>query len=143
MAESLLLLVDDEPTVLSALKRLTMRAGYVVRTASSAEQAISCLEDVGVVISDLFMPGMNGIEFLRQVRKDRPMTTRYLLTGAVGFNGLATAVADGSVSSVLYKPWDDQMLLRAIERGFEIHAHRFVPQGKPNALIRLRDDCGI
>lgn len=149
MADALLLLVDDDPAVLAALKRLTMRAGYVVRTASGPDHALSCLEDVGVVVADLLMPGMNGVQFLRQVRKEKPLTTRYLLTEALGFNGVATAVADGSVSGVLYKPWDERMLLRALERGFETHAQRFAVGGapltvlRPNLALATRDEYGI
>lgn len=79
------LLVDDEPGVLNALARLFRRTGAEVRTAPSAEVALSLLDEFApdVVVSDHRMAGMTGVELLRVVGARFPATRRVLLSGYV------------------------------------------------------------
>ncbi|MDA0205660.1 MAG: response regulator [Acidobacteria bacterium] len=77
-------IVDDEEMVLTSLRSfLLLETDYEVETFSSPQAAISTLRDkpVDLVISDYLMPGMNGIEFLLEVKALYPFATRILLTG--------------------------------------------------------------
>ncbi|MBI5640538.1 MAG: response regulator [Nitrospirae bacterium] len=69
-----LLIVEDEDTLCESLKRVFMREGYEVDIASSAEDALSMLEDKSydVIITDIMLPGMNGIELLKKCRVLNP-----------------------------------------------------------------------
>jgi len=78
-----ILFVDDEPAVLDGYKR-TLHRDFEVDTAVGGEAGLASFGDRGpysVVISDMRMPGMNGAEFLAQVRQSAPDTVRMLLTG--------------------------------------------------------------
>jgi len=78
------LFVDDEPSVLEGYKRMLHRE-FEVDTAVSGEQGLTLIRDRGpysVVISDMRMPGMNGAQFLAQVRQRAPDTIRMLLTAS-------------------------------------------------------------
>ena len=80
-----LLLVDDEPHILSALKRLVRREGYPILTAASAQEGLELLanHEVAVVMSGQRMPHMTGSEFLAKVRVMYPDTIRIILKTAV------------------------------------------------------------
>ncbi len=78
------LCVDDEPNILSALRRMLSLEGFQVLTADSGSAALDLLnkEPVDVIISDMQMPNMNGAELLETVSKKWPKTMRLMLTGA-------------------------------------------------------------
>jgi len=83
-----ILLVDDEVRVLEAMRR-NLRTHFDITTATSAAEAINILEHQGpfaVLVSDLRMPGMGGLELLAQARNLAPDTTRVLLTPDISRN---------------------------------------------------------
>ena len=98
------LLVDDDEMLLAGLKR-QLRNRFKIETAISGEDAVKMVEENGpyaVVVSDYIMPGMNGIEFLRQVKVSDPHTIRMMLTGSaditlshLGHSELPTSIAMG------------------------------------------------
>ena len=102
------LLVDDEPNVRSSLKRSLRGEGYDFVEASGPEEAITTLKQrkVDVVISDLAMPGMGGLEFIKVVRFRWPDCVRLILTGHADLDTAIQAINDGSVHQFLRKPWD-------------------------------------
>nr|WP_315229404.1 response regulator [uncultured Limnohabitans sp.] len=77
------LCVDDEPNILSALRRMLSLNSFKVLTADSGQTALELLAStpVDVVISDMHMPEMNGAELLAAVKERHPDTMRILLTG--------------------------------------------------------------
>lgn len=107
-----LLLVDDEPGVLNALRRVFRQESYEVVTAASGPEALGLLreEPFHVVISDFMMPVMNGGELLRQVRQLRPETIRIMLTGHADVNAVMGAMKLGAVYKFILKPWNDDDL---------------------------------
>ena len=107
-----LLLVDDEENILSALRRLLRRDGHQIHTATSGAQGLEVLarENVDVIVSDQRMPGMTGTEFLRHARQLRPDTVRIVLSGYTELESVTSAINEGSVYKFLTKPWDDQQL---------------------------------
>ena len=93
-----LLLVDDEPSILSALRRLLRPTGHTVLTATSGAEGLALLatQEVALVVSDMRMPGMDGAQFLEQVRAQCPDTVRLLsVAGSVANLGSGEAPAGG------------------------------------------------
>jgi response regulator RpfG family c-di-GMP phosphodiesterase len=117
MTPPCILFVDDEPHVLQALER-QFRKKYNIATAVGPEaglQAMSNGNSIAVVISDLRMPGMSGIQFLTRVRQGWPDTVRLMLTGQADFADAIAAVNQGNIFQFLTKPCPAAMLERALE----------------------------
>lgn len=117
-----ILLVDDEPSVLKALKRELSLSGFIVLTAGSGYEALSILEqeDVGIVISDYMMPGMDGIELLLQVRNRYPSVYRAMLSGYIEEATVFRALVKGIASIYFAKPWNGRDLASRIEHIFQL-----------------------
>src|SRR5579864_8815 len=101
-----ILFVDDEPEVLKGYKRI-LRGDFQLSTALSGEDALAEIGKKGlyeVVVSDMKMPGMNGIQLLSQVRAVAPQTIRVVLTGHADIETAMTAVNEGAVFRFLTKP---------------------------------------
>ncbi|OYV01797.1 MAG: hypothetical protein CFE45_03250, partial [Burkholderiales bacterium PBB5] len=94
-----LLLVDDEPHILAALKRLFRRDGYRVLTAASGAEGLEqlALHPVDVILSDQRMPGMTGVDFLRRTKALHPHTVRMTLSGFTDLQSIIDAVNEGAV----------------------------------------------
>ncbi|MDP1692868.1 MAG: EAL domain-containing protein [Burkholderiaceae bacterium] len=118
-----LLLLDDEPNILAALRRTLRRDGWCVHATGSPQEALDILaaHPVGVVISDQRMPQMNGTEFLRQVRQLYPETVRILLSGYSEIAAVTAAVNEGAVWKYLSKPWDEEALREQVRLAFVEH----------------------
>ena len=106
-----LLLVDDESRILSALRRALRREGYELLAAESARQALRLLDErpVDMVLSDHKMPGMSGLELLGEVAARRPGTARLLITGwpeEVPRDQLERI----GIRALIPKPWDQDQL---------------------------------
>jgi len=102
------LLVDDEPRMLSALRRTLRRTGLALETASNAEEALARTAKgppVDLVISDHKMPGRTGVELLQEIRRVSPATARILLSGWTSEIDPGALAAAGC-AAVLGKPWD-------------------------------------
>lgn len=109
------LCVDDEPHILRALQWL-LKKDFEVATATSATEALRLLQrdDFDVVISDQRMPGVTGVEFLREVRKLAPRAVRILLTGYAELDAMVRSVNESEVFRFITKPWDVKTLPQLI-----------------------------
>lgn len=108
--------VDDEPMILRGLRR-QLRGRYEIHTAESGQDGLERLDDVAevaVVLSDLRMPTMDGIQFLRQVRMVCPDAVRVILTGHGEYVRLSEALEDDLVYRILSKPLLSAELLAAV-----------------------------
>jgi type II secretory ATPase GspE/PulE/Tfp pilus assembly ATPase PilB-like protein/FixJ family two-component response regulator len=107
-----LLFVDDEENVLKALKRVFMEENYKLLIAGNAEQALELIdrESIELVISDFKMPGMNGVDLLREIKKRKPGVIRIMLTGHADVQAVMGAVNEGAVYKFITKPWNDEDL---------------------------------
>jgi response regulator RpfG family c-di-GMP phosphodiesterase len=116
-----LLLVDDEASILSSLRRLLRPAGYKIHTAESGQAGLEILErePVDLVISDMRMPEMSGAQFLEQVRIRWPASTRILLTGYADVSSTVDAINRGEIYRYVSKPWDDNQFLLTIRDALE------------------------
>jgi response regulator RpfG family c-di-GMP phosphodiesterase len=118
-----ILCVDDERNVLDGLTR-SLRSLYDVETAVGGTLGLEALEMKGsfaVVISDLRMPQMDGVQFLKQARRMAPDTVRFLLTGQGDMEAAINAVNDGNIFRFLTKPCPTESLVRALAAGTEQH----------------------
>jgi serine phosphatase RsbU (regulator of sigma subunit)/DNA-binding NarL/FixJ family response regulator len=110
------LLVDDEPSVLAGYRRM-LRGQFEIETAIGAEAGLASIRErgpFGVVISDIRMPGMDGVEFLARVRQDAPDAVRLILTGDAHGENAIEAINQGHVFSFLTKPCGKDELAKAI-----------------------------
>ncbi len=119
-SENRLLVVDDEPNILAALRRLLRREGYQIFTAASGAEGLEVLarESIQVIISDQRMPGMSGTEFLSSVKSMYPRTVRIALSGYADIAAITEAVNRGAIYRFLSKPWDDEGLKGEVRSAF-------------------------
>ncbi len=100
------LFVDDEPLIVDGLRRALRHEAYTFYRAESADEALKILHasQIDVVVSDHLMPGVAGIAFLQQVRKEFPTVLRLLLTGEVDIDLAYQAAEDGTIFRFFTKP---------------------------------------
>ncbi|MGM0574780.1 MAG: HD domain-containing phosphohydrolase [Myxococcota bacterium] len=116
-----ILCVDDEPHVLSGL-RLHLRRRAEIHLAERGEEALRKLEAHGpfaVVMSDMRMPGMDGLELLSRVRNVAPDTVRVLLTGHADLNTAIALVNEAGIFRFLTKPCPPPQLVAAVRAAAE------------------------
>ena len=111
-----LLLVDDEDNVLQALQQVFIAVGHRVLTAESGERGLKILaqEPVDLVISDMRMTGMDGHQFLKQVRALYPTTMRAILSVFSEGKDVMGCLRDGSARMYIIKPWDNVKLVEEV-----------------------------
>jgi len=107
--------VDDEEAVLASVRRLLRAEPYDLLATAGADEALDWVRtrDVGLVISDYRMPGLDGMELLDRVREASPGVQRILLTGYPGESVALRSLKDGDLL-LLSKPWDNGALVRTI-----------------------------
>jgi len=112
-----LLIVDDEARILTALRRALRRESYEILTAETPAEALRLLDaqPVDLILSDHKMPGMSGVELLAAAARKQPNARRILITGWTEEVPPAELEAIG-VDALLPKPWDDAEL-KATLRG--------------------------
>ncbi len=120
---SKILMVDDETHVLAAHKR-GLGKRFDIHTALSGGEGLNILERDGpfaVVVSDMRMPGMDGVQFLAQVKKRAPDTVRIMLTGHPDLRMAISAVNDGNIFRFHTKPCPVDDLAKSVEEGIAQH----------------------
>ena len=107
-----LLFVDDEPSIVKALSRVFYQENYEVITAWTAKEGLEkfATGTIHLVITDFMMPGMNGAQFLQEVKKRSPDTIRIMLTGHANTDAVMGAINEGAVYKFILKPWNDDDL---------------------------------
>lgn len=116
-----ILFVDDEPQVLNAFRR-RLRKRFSIDTALGGEQALATLDTDGpyaVVVSDMRMPGMDGVRLLSEIKRRAPKTVRIMLTGDSDLRTAVEAVNQGNIFRFLTKPCPLEVLADAIRAGLE------------------------
>ncbi len=114
-----MMLVDDEERFLSTTKKLLSRKGYDVFTASSGSEALDMLRthNIHVVILDVKMPGMDGIETLKAIKRTYPLVEVIMLTGHATVESAVEGLKSGA-TDYLMKPTDVQDLIDKAEAAF-------------------------
>ena len=115
------LFVDDEERILNAVRAL-FRQEYEVTTAAGGEAALAALKqgDFHVIVSDQRMPGVTGVELLRQARTLAPNAVRILLTGYTDLAALVGSINQGEIFKFVMKPWDNEDLRKAVAEAARI-----------------------
>lgn len=114
-----ILIVDDEIEILKALKRGLHDEPYEAVFASSGAQALESIAtegEISVVITDMRMPGMNGLELLKQVQKISPHTVKIVLTGYTQLPQILATINTVEIYKFLTKPWDLELELKVYIR---------------------------
>jgi response regulator RpfG family c-di-GMP phosphodiesterase len=141
-----ILCVDDDPNILAGLQR-TLRRQFTVDVALGGEQALAAIDEHGpyaVIVVDMRMPGIDGIELLQRVRVRTPDTIRIMLTGNADQKTAIEAVNQGHVYQFLTKPCPPNALTDALEKGLAqyrvVAAERELLENTLNGAIKLLTD---
>ena len=113
-----LLVIDDNPDFAESMRALLEIRGYEVRCYFSGQdflRQVQALSDEDVIITDYYLPDVNGIELVKRARAARPRVAAILLTGSRE-NGIAKAARDVGDCKVEYKPLDYESLERTIRQ---------------------------
>jgi len=119
-----ILIVDDEEAILETMT-FTFMDLYEVLSTSDPMKALSMIEEnapVAAVITDQRMPGMTGVELLKQVYERFPETVRIILTGFADSEATIKAINDGHIYGYINKPWEPDELKAIVKRATELHA---------------------
>lgn len=121
--EHTVLLVDDEPLIITALMRVLQDLPVTIRSASSGSEGLEILRDqeVQVVISDERMPHMAGSDFLAMVKEQYPATIRMMLTGHASIEAAMRAVNEGAIYRFFLKPWNDLDMVLAVKSACDLY----------------------
>ena len=116
-----ILIVDDEPNVISSLKRALVDEPYAIYSVNSGEDGLKLLKQhkIKLIISDERMPGMAGSDFLSLAKKESPETIRIMLTGHASIDAAMKAINKGEIYRFFTKPWDEIELKIAIRMALE------------------------
>jgi len=142
-----ILCVDDEPNVLAATRRTLRRMSVDVETAECGDEALVMVRDSGpyaVVLADMRMPGMSGVDLLVRLQDLAPQSVRMMLTGNTDLDTAIQAVNCGQIFRFLLKPCSSQDLVDAVEAGLRQHrlitAEQTMLQDTLNASIQVLTD---
>lgn len=131
-----ILVVDDSPSTLEVLRRNLMDGGHSVVTASGAADALALLSftPVDLVLTDLKMPGLSGLDLVRHVRENLKETEIVVITGYATIGGAVEALRTGA-EDYLAKPFTDEELREAVERALRKVRGRKAESAPPPASV--------
>jgi len=138
-----ILFVDDEPQLLQAIKR-QLRKRFELSVAENGQQALEIIRKKGpfaVVVSDMRMPGMDGLELLTQVKAAYPDTVRMMLTGNADQETAADAVNKGQVFRFLTKPCSTAVMAPAL--ALALRHYKLITAEKELLNETLRGSIGV
>ncbi|RKX19075.1 MAG: hypothetical protein DRP51_08030, partial [Candidatus Zixiibacteriota bacterium] len=116
-----ILVVDDEQIVLNSIKKLLRNDEYSVHTVFSVKDALEKMKetDIDVVLTDLMMPDVDGLEFMQMIKKDYPKTPVIMITGYATINTALQATQLGAFDYIA-KPFSKKELLAVLRRATEL-----------------------
>lgn len=115
------LFVDDDDHILRALKRILRREPFEAEFATSGAQALNKLKEKSyqVVITDMEMPEMDGVDLLKAVSEQYPDTIRLVISAGSDSYKIIDAINNGHIYQYILKPWDDNTLKVTLRRALE------------------------
>jgi DNA-binding NtrC family response regulator len=116
------LFVDDEINILKSLRRELFQSKFEVITTNSAVEGLEILEKekIAVVVSDVKMPNMDGLQFLGIVKETYPDINRVILSGFVEQSSVVSSIIREIATTYFAKPWDTEVLRKSIEHILDI-----------------------
>lgn len=146
MTNNTVLFVDDEPNILASFRRSLGRK-FSIDLAQGPEEALEKIQKndpYAVVVSDLKMPKMNGIDLLTRVKSISPDTVRVILTGHANLDSAISAVNEGSVFRFLTKPCDTDILVKTVNASIKqyrlVTAEKELLRGTLRGSVKLLTD---
>ena len=135
------LLVDDEVRSLDAMRR-TLDEDFTVFTASSADEARGLLQrqPVKVILCDQRMPGMTGVNFLKEVRERWPDIVRIVISGYTDSEDIIAGVNEAGIYQYILKPWSPDRLLESVRNAVEAQV---LQQQTARLGLELRTSTGV
>lgn len=130
MEQRTILFVDDEDKVLNSLKRGLIDEPYKTIFTNSGKEALDILEknEVHIIITDMRMPEMSGLELLRIVKEKYPHIVRLVLSGYTQITTLLTAINQGEIYKFITKPWkleeEFKSVLKEAVDHYNLHSER-------------------
>jgi len=143
-----ILIVDDEKAVRESLEEILNMEDYQVDTVSSGEKALEVIndEDYNLVLLDLKMPGVDGVEVMRQISRYAPETKVIILTGHGTLESAIEALRSGAEDYML-KPYEPSAILDSIGRALSKNAQKkrkeLLIEQLESSLDQLKDVEGI
>ncbi|NQU76207.1 MAG: response regulator [Planctomycetes bacterium] len=134
-----ILVVDDEPVVTKSCRRILLVEGHQVETAESGQEGLrqALSQPFDLVMADLRMPDLDGMELVRAVRKDRPQTAIIIITGFGTITSAVTATKLG-VSEYIEKPFTPDQIVEAVNKALLVPpAAPEVQADKVRAVLRV------
>lgn len=133
MLNAKVLIVDDEPEILSALKRALRNKDFDIYTANNGVEALQLLakQPVDIIVSDLSMPEMTGVELFAEAAKLYPETIRIMLTAYTELDLILESINSGRVWGYLQKPWDNTEIVILLNRALKAR-----DEATENAILR-------
>jgi two-component system, NtrC family, response regulator HupR/HoxA len=125
MGNKSILLVDDEINILNALNRGLASENFKCFIATNGNRALEIMEenDIAVVVTDMRMPGMNGLELLKNLKEKYPNTVRIVLSGYAQLSQILTTINQVNVFKFILKPWDmENEFLDIIREAVDYHS---------------------
>jgi len=118
-----ILIADDDAGLTETLSDILKEKGYKVVTVEDGEKAITEVKNqhFNLALIDIMMPGMNGVEALREIKKANPKITTMIMTGHSALEGMVSEAIDAGVDGVLYKPFEIETIVEMIENKTEAH----------------------
>ncbi len=116
------MIIDDEPMVTQSIKNfLSLETDYEIIALTSPMAALETLKtrQVDVIISDYFMPDLNGIDFFLKAKEIQPQATRVLLTGYADKENAIKAINDVGLYQYIEKPWENEDLRLVLRNAIE------------------------
>lgn len=137
-----ILCVDDEDAILKTLTRVLRHEPFRVLTATSGEEGLTLLEqteNIGLILSDQRMPGMNGSDFLHAAANLRPHVPRMILTGYANMDAAIDAINLGGACRFLTKPWNDKELIMTVQDAVSRY-HLTLENQRLTELVRKQNE---
>lgn len=129
--------IDDEPSILHALKRLVRKEDWEVHTYEDPQDALQAMTvtPYNVILCDLHMPHIDGVTYLQFARQRQPDALRLLFSGHSDRDSLIQAINGAQVQRFISKPWDDYELLETLRNAVQVQQllaeqHRLLAQVK-------------
>jgi CheY-like chemotaxis protein len=124
-AQTAILVVDNNPSMAETLVDILTVKGYAAYTAYSGAEALEILrrENIHILLTDVVMPDMNGVELYRKTRETHPHVIAFLMTAYDADAIIQAGVAEG-VKTVLTKPVDIPLLLNLVQAVEQAYLHR-------------------
>ncbi len=121
-----ILFVDDEENILKALQRLMRKSGYETFFALGGKEALNIIEreNLSVIVSDMRMPEMSGVELVKAANGIDKLSVKIILSGYSDIDDIMSAVNGGHIYSYITKPWQEADLMITLMNGCEMFERR-------------------